>query len=492
MILMVVVLSSCSEIDNSGSSNITRKGNIGFAKVGVGSLFTKSETAKPEYEFKTDEAVFMVSRTEEPLQDLPSTKGAEIKTSTLDRFRVEGFLDPEIKEKGGATQEDRNNLNFIDNKLVVKDGSVWKFQEDQMWRSGIHHYFWAYSPENIAIETSEADFTKAKFSYTSDFDSDVIIANTNRYYGRDDEDESTRANNLKLDFYHALASVTSNLNVTFKVRPTGASGSGRDVVTTDRGELSNFTVRNIMSKGECEITDGLTFNWTEMSESADDADFASGNPRFLLPQDLENIVFQFTVLDKPRQLTRPYVFNAKQLLGDSNWEVGNKYGYNISGSIIFPEVVVPPGGGIDASFTGNKFKNKMLIQQVDVRYISKLRFSWKGVPGGNAGNGTIAYIGLEKEGVTPNEKDYIQANQPVLSNPNMGFCYNHKLDTDGGEPLQKGNYYEGYRDWFWFDFDVPEDWTVADIYALYNGSNNSGTCNWIMNNFTIEVLEWRF
>lgn len=503
IIVFVIGLASCDKISIGHKTHAL--GEITLGKMTISSISsTKADLSIGTISYADSlSGVFLNTEyAEEMLDGQLLTKASAISTETLGTFFVDAFLDDELLEMPAASEEDRSNLHFIERAPVIKSSGKWAFQDVYRWRYGIHHHFWGYTP-SVDLSVDQENPSHAQFSYLSDAEHDLILSYTDRYYGKSEEPVSTRDNNLKLEFYHALTALHASADgIHFKIK-TGQYGGGSDYFGTlstralledapaGRASVLGVSARNLYSKGTCNLTEGKDFKWSDQDVVWNDDTFASGELRFLIPQSRDHSYICITVRDNQRQLTRPYVFESETLLGSGEWEAGKKYGYNISGTFILPQL---PNGqsGIDADFSGKLFQTLSLIDNVATKYIKRIKLTWDGLPGGNPGNGTFVFLSIEPDGTIPSEERYMSgANIPNTSLGNIGFILDHKqksvikgeIDLSGTSEFTQG---KGSC-----EIEIPEGVTNISICASYIGSNNSGTCEWKLRNLTMDVVEWR-
>lgn len=499
ILFLSVALVSCDNL----SENISqiKKGTIGFSKPQISNVMTKavSDEAVLVGKVESDDISFSVTCQEGVIDSYVATKaGTEINTSNLDSFGVHGFLGSEIDRMQGASDADKNNHHFIDGVSAgTTDHRLWHFASEQKWRNGVNHTFWAYYPESLDLAVN-SDYSEATFSYTqNDFDTDVIISNAKRYYGKEEEDASTRKDALDLAFYHALAAVTANTNNVSFLAPDEEGGT--PVVNPKRGEIVSVALRKLSKSGDCTVSgNGSTFGWSVSDDTAEDTAFGNNGLRFYMPQPKDNNIVVFTIKDNIREFTRPYTYDS--LLGNGNWDAGKKYSYDIKGSVTFPYVNSSTPIGIKLDFSGQAFDSKMAVEKFDVQYIKRIKLSWTGLPTGNQGNGTFAFVGFKEyeqkpvEDKRPKYEDYMSGNNETRApgntnpNPNLRFSFDFKKSkAEVGEVTISGGNQNAKCS---CTIDVS-DMDFIDIYAAYKGSNSSGTISWTLHDLTIEVLEWK-
>jgi len=482
-----VALVSCDKL--SDDSRI-KNGTIGFTRTKVTAVDTKAESGEAVLvgEVSSDDYSFAVTCSEGIITDMIDTKAEQKTASNLDAFYVHGFLGSEIDAMVGASAADKSNHHFINGAVAsTTDHKLWHFNQEQKWRNGVNHTFWAYYPSTLDLEVSD-DYSEAEFSYShADFDTDILISNAERYYGKEEEDASTRNNALNLTFDHALAAVTANTNaVTFRQKKS----DGTIVDAPDgRGEVVSVAARKLAKSGECTVS-GSNIGWSVSGEeTVTDEAFADNGLRFYLPQVKDDKVIVLTVKDNVRELVRPYIFNASTLLGSGNWETGKKYDYSIKGTVTVPylEGGVTPVG-IELNFDGKQFDSKIAVDNLDLSYVKTIKLTWKGIPTGSDANGTFGFLGItESNADAPTEADYMSGkNTAKKDNPNLLFIYNYWKNAS--VHCEKGSYVDGVCS---CELDVPDGWTSLDIYAAYIGSNSSGTIKWSLRDFTIEVIAWK-
>jgi len=479
-----VALVSC---DNLSDDSRIKKGTIGFTRTKITAVDTKAEANDVVLVGKvdSDNYSFSVTCEESIITDDIATKADAMTASNLDAFSVHGFLGSEIDAMVGASTADKSNHHFINGAVAATtDHKLWHFQQEQKWRNGVNHTFWAYYPSTLDLEVSN-DYSEAEFSYShADFDTDILISNAERYYGKEEEDASTRNNALNLTFNHALAAVTANTNAV-SFRQKKSDGTIVDA-PAGRGEVVSVAARNLAKSGECTVS-GSGIGWSvSTEETVIDEQLANNGLRFYLPQAKDDKVLVLTVKDVIRELVRPYIFNASTLLGSGNWETGKKYDYSIKGTVTVPYLkggVTPVG--IELNFAGKNFESKIAVDAFDLTYVKTIKLTWTGLPSGNQGNGTFAFLGITQAGAkAPSKSDYLITNNDAnINNSNLLFIYNYKTPA-----CEKGAYVDGVCS---CTFDIPTGWTDLDIYAAYIGSNNSGTISWALRNFTIEVVAWK-
>lgn len=496
-LLSVFVLVAAVSCDKSGVDVQSgrpggAKNSIGINKLSIGSLGTKAQGK--EYENTLESEAFSLSVTTEVDNSLdsPVTKSAAVTTASLENFRVDGFLDKEIMDKGIPAED--KVIHFINGELVSKDASeststkwVGSFNNPQQWRYGIHHSFWAYTPD-ITLEVDPEDYTKSSFDYTSDFENDLILASTSDvYYGKEDEPASTRNNNLDLHFYHALSGISAEKNITWK--SYDKNGTLKD--DSERGEVVRITTR-LLNEGSCDVEEGegrvLSFNWTpEAAKFGMDGDFANGNatPRYVIPQSLSSALVSIVVKDKKRDLTRDdYTFSADELFGPlaafenpdapaseriwKSWEEGTWYRYKIKGSFNFPYV---EGGsdvpGIDLGFKGHYFQSNYLVQSVNTKYTKRLKMTFTGLPQCSSAKGTFAFVSISP---VPDNGNLA----PVVIDPKTG-SYQRDTQSDnfigaGPKWLRNNNV-----DLLPETADRPEIGFIYDYFTLSIVSRSNGT-----------------
>lgn len=481
-LLLAAAFVSCSKI--SSDEYRIPEGTIGFSKPKIGTLATKSpvKDTVTVCSAEVDGCSLSVECREDYFFGDIATKGTVVTTSNLDRFAVDGFLGDEIDDMVGAADADKANHHFIDNGLVAKNGDHWSFEQTRKWRYGVNHYFWGYYPADLEMSYN-TDYSEAEFTFTNeDFETDIITSNTERYYGKEEEAASTRVNSLSLDFYHALAAVEANTDgVQFKIK----SGNTTAPAGEGRGSILGVELRNLTETSACTVEGGSSFTWSNPTGLTNDSDFADNGTRFYIPQSLSSSLVCLTIKDNIRELTRPYIFSANTLLGGGSWETGKKYGYNIKGSVVFPDVSgIDVPTGIEVNFSGKNYQNVNVIDEMDCQYVKTIKLSWTGLPTGNAGNGTFALLSLENAGYTPKQNDYLGNGQSVnTGNDHLIFAYDLKNSS-----VVKGSVNSGVCT---AEFEIPAGWTSVCVWVSYIGANNSGTCNWSLRDFSMEVVEWR-
>lgn len=504
---LALVVCSCSKDSLEDSDGRRSDSRIGITNIVASPALTRadaiSSTSVSSY---TDEAagIFLdVEKTVEPIDCQIVTKGTEYTTSNLGSFIIDGYLDNEITRKVAVSDEDKADQHFIvapadPGYNVVKDGTVWKFDGgDYKWRYGVHHHFWAHtpSPSNLTspltflkkTNSTENDTTKVSFNYTSDGSEDFLVSYKNQYFGKDEETDK-KNEELDLQFNHALTEVQVNVsNIQFKVREPGATSSANDTdAPAGRCSVSNIYFRKVMESGTCTANKGAC-TWDNLSGGDMTRDVLSlnaGSPSFLIPQNSDSIVLHVEVLDTRRQLTRPYIFEAKDVFKTGNWLSGHKYGYNFTGKFIVPNL--PDGQeGLDANFSGNKFKQKLVTNAIESKYIKKFTLTWEGTPT-TTGNGTIVMIVYSIN--DPVAGDYFLTSGKLKdgyeSDNSIGFAYDvfHNEILKGGK-TGTSNYS--------CTFTVPDGFEDRiSIYAVYWGGSNGG-CTWFMHNMKMTIDEWK-
>ncbi|MCQ2146445.1 MAG: fimbrillin family protein [Bacteroidales bacterium] len=526
-----------------GDDDHIANGTIGFSRLSFGSIKTKSseDLTVKEYSFQDNlsESSFNIIRTEDNIWDYEdvATKATAMDASHLLSFHMDGFLDKEAKVNAGVLESDKNNLHFIDNEVVTKtDEGKWAFVNEQNWRYGLHHYFWGFYPE-VDLSFGGEDFTKASFDYVSNSEDDLILSYTPRYYGKETEDESLRKNSLSLEFNHALSAVRANTDaVVFKIKDSKGVPQDPKASEIGRGELLDVSYRGKVS-GSCDVTgtEGTTdldFVWSVASDGTI-AGVQDKQDRFMIPQNSKEVLTVFTVRDNIREVTRQYPYPS--LLGDGKtasgvesfmWDPGKRYFYDISGSFVLPYLSNTSVTGMDFGFSGNKLRDKLVIDNLDAKYVKSIEVSWTGVPtSGTHSNGTFGYISIEPRNAdgTPRMPDFIDSsvdkahefivgdyylpgNQPNTSNPNIGFIYNLYYGREvvgNASPTAEQLSNAVPKGTCKFDstdptkiscsciIEIPQDWTNGfDIYAFYYGGDNSA-CTWKVHDFSVIIHDWR-
>lgn len=506
-----LALCSCDKSGLSPNDGKVSSSSIKFGKVHVSfPADTKADSSGPRKvgEVNDGDVSFSVEETVSSIGGY-QTKAAVTTTASLGGFNVEGFLDPEIQQKEGADDADKNNLHFIQNAPVTGgyQGPLWigNFNGEYKWRFGTHHHFWA-TPNTLTDYTiDQSDFQSASFSYTSNGSEDVILAYTNRYYGKD-EDTDNKDAKLHLTFKHALSAVKINSeNLVFIKRKTGdADQPAGNYNGEPRCQVTKYEVRGINDTGDCE-TDGAVFTWSNLSLSNSSSPvnlLANNEYNFVIPQDRYKEVsgkattlLHLEVLDRQRELTRPFIYETDDVFGTGSWLAGHAYQYNFTGSIIVPKLS-DGQTGIDANFSGKPFQTLPVINDVSIKYIKKIKLTWHNHLVMSGASGTNIAIGWEYGTTAPSVNDYKSGNSFDLTNNHISWAF-----KDGrvvkGVPL--GAVTPSSTNVYDFDSELEIDMTNFDImnynavtiWCSYMGSDAGHSIQWNMSNMNLKIIEWR-
>lgn len=461
---------------------------------------------------------FTVEEKVEPLYPSQETKAGTITTSNLVDFDVLGLYDKEILDKQGAMDEgveDVDDLKFIPwataSGSYVSADSKWigDFADEYDWRFGTHHHFWATpnisSIPDFAVDAD--DFSKATFSYTSDGTEDIILAYKNQYYGKDEEAASTKNQTLGLTFYHALAALKVNSSgLSFYKRTPGqtdktALSSEDNIDGQPRCSVLKYEVRNIKNTGDCSVT-GSTFSWSNQAVASGTTpiiDLLEDNEaRFIIPQNkpstTDKSIIHLEIVDRKRDLTRPFIFETSSVMENTTWAAGNRYVYNLSGDVIVP-VLNGDGTGMDANFSGKPFQSLCVINDIGVKYIQKIRLTWTNHMVLSGATGTNAAVGWEYGTSAPSESEYKTGNSFVLTNPKICWAFKDSRVVKGepyGAVTPSGTLtydFDCSMEIDMEDFDISK---VISIWCSYMGSDGGhARITWKMTNMKLEVVEWR-
>lgn len=248
------------------------------------------------------------------LPDYPQTKGTEIRTDNLTSFNMKAYAqgqwhDNEISSGQGSEAQPYNPGLYFDNVTVSLDDSKspseWVMGAEKFWLNDVGLSFWSWKDAEPVVSTS-APFNTATLSgyevtTTVTNQKDIIFAYNGENRKFDDKGNisevkaglarTTEKNDINIHFYHALSAI--------KFDVSGVS---------DELYVSDVTLNNIYSKGDCDITvdgDGkLDFDWdaSDLEAPANYAqsfgatgDFGSDGKMvdgsnklfFLIPQSLE-------------------------------------------------------------------------------------------------------------------------------------------------------------------------------------------------------------
>lgn len=495
-----------------------------------------------------------VTQTVEPIENEMMTKADNAVEMTRDGlkgtgFWVKGFLGDEIADSHYPVTD----LNFIKGEHATyhangsyTDGQSgetvsftdrWTFDKDQKWRSEINHYFWGYYPD--LGDSFKASKDEASISnYVTDFKTDVLVAYTQKYWdcGKHPDDGIT------FPFNHALSAVDVDYDITC-VEQTNKEGT--ETKPSDRIEIQS-AVMNVASKGSCTIDKNGNIVWNSVGTTK--TTDVPNNVSFVIPQTMEetnaNVTFQ--VYDKKRQISKPVQFEFPTTLKNGSvthtnvneWLAGNKYSYLFKGQFVAPYIDPKEPDGYNPGFAKKYFEVAAPIGTLNFDYIKTIRISWKNMPESTTGlsiyvgivGGEIPVTIVQEDGfdipkvtassmnaVTdpvwvanfPEEKEVYDKN----TFPNIVFAYeggngknkNFTIHHSGQELYVDGNLvdytgvvkYENTTDWPSYSksnvlidhIDVEKMTGDRYIYIAYRGSDN-GSCQWIMENLTVEILEY--
>ncbi|MCF0198849.1 MAG: hypothetical protein HUK02_05930 [Bacteroidaceae bacterium] len=449
----------------------------------------------------SDDAILTLTETVTPYA--PATRASIITTSTLNQagqtFKMEGYLDPKIKNLPSASAADKADQHFIKGATVTCDGSNWTISPQPNWRQQVYHYFWEYkgNPTNFTVDAN--DYEHVTFSYTNPYNEDLLVAHQKKYWQEGDGDALT-----PITFDHALSAITvDKSNIGFKVKDNNGTPQPDN---GNRGELVDIQIRSI-SEGDCDVTGGQ-FTWTTPTTPTYKLQSViDGTPAFFIPQSKSTSFVQIIVKDKTRGVTRPYTFDSqlfKDQLNSSTtwqsgtWEAGKQYNYDIQGNFVLPYLSNQTIGGLRLEFDGNKFKQDVTMDNINLQYVERIKISWTGTPTVN-GNGTWVMLAVMPISQKVEEGDFFKQNgkpkidaSTVGDNKQIVFAYDAFATSNN---VKRGSYDSSTgtysAEFSLTDVGVNSNSTAFKIVALYWGGDNSGKVEWILQDFTLEITQWK-
>lgn len=383
------------------------------------------------------------------------TKATATTTDNLGDFTVYGYLDPENKLKPGASDDDKNNLYFMPGATAQKEkieNDYWwgDLNSDYNWRYGAHHHFWA-TPNSLTDFSIDQDgFDSASFSYTSNGTGDA-------------------------GFW-----------------PRGSS--------TPRCEVVQYEVKGLQDKGNCAVDSTNAFTWSNLSSTKNPAsiDLLENNnnnePKFVIPQGRGSLI-RIQILDRQRDLSLPFIYEAPVVFGSGLWQAGHQYNYTLQGKVIVPDQ--GDKAGIDAGFSGKPFQSLCVISNLNIKYIKKVRLSWNNSLELSGATGTNAAIGWEYGSAEPRETEYKSGNSFNTGNSKIVWAFKD-AEVVKGNPLGPVTPSGTLK----YDFSCSAVIDMTDLnYLTYNnislwcsymGSDGGHAgIKWIMTDMKCEIIEWR-
>lgn len=303
--------------------------------------------------------------------DMP-TKGTEVTSDRLNNdiklFYMSAYADGEwydntiaSGEAGSSTTPNAKGMYFggTDGISVSKGTGEWNMATEQYWINNVPLSFWSWydvKPTEIVWNGSRydkailTDFT-VNSAVTSQTDPIFAYNGETREFDKDGQIKSvtgtattSEKNDINIHFYHALSEIKFDV-----------SGVASNLY------VSNATINNIYSKGDCEITvDGsgkLVFDWDDenledpasFSQDFGESDFdssgklgaaAANKVYFLIPQTLaangSKEAASITVSFKSKYDDSPKGTNTARIDRidgeDFTWQAGKYYTYRFSKS----------------------------------------------------------------------------------------------------------------------------------------------------------------
>lgn len=521
-ILGFVLCASCTkEIENNGGS--TSNNGISIDEVSILDAQTKAGAISSQtYKVEGDDYSFIITETTEPIVGEAETKALADKTGIMDAttlqttgFTVDGYLGNEINSTTHP-----QDLHFIDKEPASYSNGKWHFDNTQYWKDQINHYFWAYAPATNVSNFSVTPSTGvATFSYTSDFNHDLILSKTEKYwsYAETCANGEHSGDGVDFNFTHALAGLKINYDFeTWAV--TDKDDKTKKAKEAGRITISSVDIHDISTTGNCTFGSDRTYNWTVPSTSTTaakthsitataDASTAhifgtSNGPEFVIPQAVPEKVLCLNIYDTKKKLTYPKFI---ELPGKTNnsWDANVMHTYNITGTIT---ASYQPSDieGLKFEFDGHKFFNSMVLAGLEGKYMKTIEISWDGIPtrstGGSASQCYILIAPDDQNSITMDDKGDVPSKYNDLSKggyPHVVFAASiagsHGVestlrgDIEVATELSQSHCTTG-------PIELTSDMVDANgnfkLWAGYFGSDSSGLPIWIANNLSIRVLEY--
>lgn len=235
--------------------------------------------------------------------DVAATRGTEVTEDNLDLFYIKAYAEDDWHDN--ETNQNFSAGEYFAATEVTLDSGSWEMADEYDWLNNVPLSLWSWNAVEPEVDPADG-YDKASFSYslldpvTSQEDLIFAYNGENRKFDRTGaitEKTSTNTaynrtdNEVDVHFYHALSAI--------KFDVSGVS---------DELYVSNITLNNIYSKGDCDITVGgdgkLDFDWdaSDLETPANYAqsfgatgDFGSDGKMvdgsnklfFLIPQSLE-------------------------------------------------------------------------------------------------------------------------------------------------------------------------------------------------------------
>lgn len=535
-----VMLQSC---DQKIKEEAIPEGSVSENSIIIGNTNVAETNVKSAQAVTTESAVvagddfsFTITETVEPMQ-ATNTKGDYTGLTDITALQTNGFaLDGYYK-----TANMPAFTKYINAAEVTYNNSKWGVAGDPRWREKSYHYFWAYAPvANVSNFTGDPVSEIATFSYTSDFNHDLVIAQNEKYWDWETVCAQDAHTGDKIDFTgdhafdHALSGVKVNYNFISKavMKQDGSS------IQPAANRLT-ITSIDIATKngGVCTVNPDNTFAWTpgagalvkhthaitetETGSEATQVNLTgvSNGASFEIPQDAMGII-AINIRDIKKKLTYPKTFdlrnifsNGSQQKTDKKWAAGDMYTYNLSGTIVAsyqPKNI----DGIKFNFSGKDLRDTLLLSNVDGAHISKLKISWEGVASGNGSCDNLIGVVLMPHKNYTGTKNLLKIDTDFPSIKNAGTL-NTGTNYPGvvwaalvpgsgkANPIYRGSITDSkdkdgkpteYTNSFCSTGEIilPSNITGAfDIFVAYVGGNNSGRPNWKANNFSVEIIEYK-
>lgn len=526
-IMGLVLCASCTkEIESNGGS--TSNNGISINEVSILDAQTKAGVISSQtYKVEGDDYSFIITETTEPIVGEAETKALADKTGIMDAttlqttgFTVDGYLGNEINSTTHP-----QDLHFIDKEPASYSDSdrKWHFDNTQHWKDQINHYFWAYAPAtNVSNFSATPSTGVATFSYTSDFNHDLILSKTEKYwsYAETCANGEHSGDGVEFKFTHALAGIKVNYNILSQAQKNSAGTDiapepGRISITkVDLHDISTSGTGTFKSDGSYLWEPSSTTSSTTHSMSTEIIDgnyvkATSSAPNFVIPQTVPEKVLCLSVYDTRKKLTKPVFVN---LPGHTNskWDANVMHNYTINGTITAsyqPEGVE----GLKFTFDGHKFDDFQVIADLEGAYMATIQISWDGIPTGNGSSASQAYIAIVPESQTvikqqskPNEEGCdLPSKYAALGNGSDGswphIVFAADLAGESGiksvargsitetSPLINSHCTTGV-------ISLPPDVIAAGgnfrIFAGYFGANGSGNPIWDAWNFNVEIVTY--
>lgn len=317
---------------------------------------------------KSEDGVLTLTEYAGPMNEMPSTKGFEVSTTSINsngsRFNVDAFydfgLDPEEEP------------HFLNDESCVRNGSAWQWENsDPRWRSGVDTYLWGkYIPASADVDFSSISMGQVSFSYSAseagdnDFlNSSDIAFSYNKEKRTLNEDGSVaggESQTVNMTFRHALAAVrfematngiAEDVNVK-SIRIKGLYGSGNCVASgTGYGNASKiiFIWDCTGDKRDFRQVLSTTKRSTDGRARLIAGDLSAGGSLefFAVPQMLQDAQLEIVFAKQGFQQTRTVA------LKNVEWKAGYFYTYRISATVHAPGDQIP----INQDFSVKGFMN---------------------------------------------------------------------------------------------------------------------------------------